>query len=333
MFVKAGKQRNGVTVFATRPQFLAEALAVVLNDRIGGGENRAGGTIILLQANNTGVGKVLGELLDILDTCAPPAVNGLVVVADGGDGHTASGKNTQPGILHCVGVLEFVHQNMFKALLIVAEYRRVISPQLQRSQQQLGEVYHPLLLADFFIAPVYPQHGLQVQIATGVVDMGAAAAFILVAIHEIAGLAGRPASVVKTQFPVDAFHHSQLIVAVEDLEVVGKPGFAGVGLKQPVGEAVKGSHPHTALYIVVQQFLYAGAHLPRGLVGKGHRHNAVGRQALYLDFPGNAVYQHAGFATSGAGQYQRARAVGGDGVALSVVELIENIRYVHGRLF
>src|SRR5690554_7365906 len=42
-------------------------------------------------------------------------------------------------LFRSVGVLELIHQQMPEACLILLAQRRVVAPQLQRTQQQLGE--------------------------------------------------------------------------------------------------------------------------------------------------------------------------------------------------
>jgi hypothetical protein len=115
-----------------------------------------------------------------------------------------------------------------------------------------------------------------------------------------------------------------LVVAVEDLEMLGQPGILPVGAQKAVGQAVEGTDPHAADGLP-EDLLDAGAHLPRRLVGKGHRQEGPGRQMLGLDQPGDAMHQHPGLAAAGAGQHQAIAAGSSDGLALGIVEGVENV--------
>lgn len=62
--------------------------------------------------------------MNVLDFRAAPAVDRLVVVADHHQAVATLAKQAQPGVLHGVGVLELVHQNMPEAFLIMREQAR-----------------------------------------------------------------------------------------------------------------------------------------------------------------------------------------------------------------
>ncbi len=100
LFVVGGVERNGIAFVAVRPQLFTEAAVVVFDHRVGGFENIAGGTVILLEAINVGVGKILREALDIFDFCAAPTVNGLIVIAHRGHARFFARQHTEPGVLH-----------------------------------------------------------------------------------------------------------------------------------------------------------------------------------------------------------------------------------------
>jgi hypothetical protein len=91
---------------------------------------------------------------------------------------------------------------------------------------------------------------------------------------------------------------------------------------------MKGADPQRADRLP-EDLLQARAHLAGGLVGEGHRHDAVGRDALNLHQPGNAVHQHAGLAAAGAGQDQHGYERCGDRLALTFVESIQEVRNIH----
>ncbi len=65
-----------------RPQRLGFALAIVFDDRIGGGQDISRGAIVLLQHNFPCGRKVLCKRQDVIYRSTTPRVNSLVVVAD-----------------------------------------------------------------------------------------------------------------------------------------------------------------------------------------------------------------------------------------------------------
>ncbi len=127
-----------------------------------------------------------------------------------------------------------------------------------------------------------------------------------------------------------------MIVAVENLEILGQPGILPMRLEQPMRQPVEGTHPHAAgihrLAGIGQQRFQAGAHFPRGLVGKGDRHDGVGRYLLDLNQPGDPMHQHPGLAAARTGQNQLVMGGGGNGLALGVVQIVKQGGYIHGQV-
>ena len=107
------------------PQVLAEALAVVLDQRVGGGQDVAVRAVVLLEADDVGTGVVALEVAHVADLGAAEGVDALVVVADREDLGAATGQQLQPGVLQLVGVLELVDQDVAEALLVVPAERLV----------------------------------------------------------------------------------------------------------------------------------------------------------------------------------------------------------------
>ncbi|MCY1427248.1 hypothetical protein D3C76_841990 [compost metagenome] len=167
MFVEGRIQAQRFAVAAVGPQLLAQAPAVIGNQGVGCLENAGGGAVVLLQADHLGIREIGAVLMNILDFRPAPAVNRLVVVAHHHQALAALGQQAQPGVLHGVGVLELVDQQVPESALIVFEQARVITPQVQGAQQQFGEVDDPGTLAGGFIGFIDRTHGCQEQVATG----------------------------------------------------------------------------------------------------------------------------------------------------------------------
>lgn len=81
---------------------------------------------------------------------------------------------------------------------------------------------------------------------------------------------------------------------------------------------MEGADPHPAA-AVAQLQVGAVAHFAGGLVGEGHREDAVVGHALDFIEPGNAMDQHARLAGAGAGQHKVMPRRRGNGLALGGV--------------
>ena len=64
------------------PELFAESSLVIGNKPISGFQNSRSGAVVLFQADYLGISKVYVKLLNVLDSCATPTVNGLIVVTD-----------------------------------------------------------------------------------------------------------------------------------------------------------------------------------------------------------------------------------------------------------
>ncbi|MNM43662.1 hypothetical protein D3C81_545430 [compost metagenome] len=321
VFVVGGIQRQWFAFAHVGPQLFAQAPAVVGDQRVGRLEDAAGGAVVLLQADHLGVGEVGRVLVDVLDLGAAPAVDRLVVIADRHQAVATCREQAQPGVLHGVGVLELVHQHMAEAPLVVLQQARMVAPQVQGTQQQFGKIDDAGTVAGLFIGAVDIAHGRQEQVATRL-DVLRAQAFVFLPVDEPLGLAGRPLLLVEVEFTHHPLDQALLVVTVENLEVLHQPRFLPVRPQQAVGQAVEGADPHAGR-VDAQQLLDPLAHFCRGLVGEGHRQDRVRRCLLDLDQPGDAVHQHAGFTGAGAGKHQLTPHRGRYGLALGIVEGIQ----------
>jgi hypothetical protein len=108
------------------PERLAEPAAILGDDAGGGGEDVRGGAVILLQPDDLGAGEILFEAQDVGDLGAAPGIDRLVVVADAADVLALLGEQAEPEILGLVGVLIFVDQDIFEALLIELQHVAVV---------------------------------------------------------------------------------------------------------------------------------------------------------------------------------------------------------------
>ncbi len=265
--------------------------------------------------------------MDVLDARAPPAVDGLIIVAHGHDVRRAPGQHAQPGVLDGVGVLKLVHQDVLKPLLIVGEQIARFQPQLVAAQQQLGKVHQPAVLAHALVALVdLFVRDLKQVIARG--DVSCPPPLVFLRVDEPDRLTGGPFLLVDVQCPHDALDQTQLIVGIEDLKVLLQPRFLPVHAQEPMGDAVERAHPHGANGQIEQRF-DPRAHLCGRLVGEGDGQNAVGGYPLGLDQPGDAMHQDPRLAAARAGHHKGIAERRRDRLPLVLVQMLENVCDVH----
>src|SRR5688572_14620397 len=101
------------------PQVLAQAIAVVRNERVRGVEDVAVRAVILLEANHVLHLELPLEVAHVTDVRAAEGIDGLVVVAHAEISGVLRAEKLQPPILQAVGVLELVDQDVAEAARIV----------------------------------------------------------------------------------------------------------------------------------------------------------------------------------------------------------------------
>ena len=103
------------------------------DDRVGGVEDRLGRAVVLLEADDLGVGVVALELEDVADVGAAPGVDRLVVVADHGEVAVLAGEQVGEAVLGVVRVLVLVDQDVAEGALVVAQALGDLLEQLHRA--------------------------------------------------------------------------------------------------------------------------------------------------------------------------------------------------------
>ena len=315
--VERGVEADRLARAAARPQVLAEAPRVVGDQGVGGLQDVAGRAVVLLEAHQLGVREVLAEGAQVLDPRTAPAVDRLVVVADRERRALGAHEELRPGVLYRVGVLELIHQHMLEAAAVVREQLRLVAPQLEGAQQQLGEIHHARHAAGLLVVLVELDE-LASRRVVAVLERFRPQALVLLLVDEPLDLARHPTRLVELLRLHQFFYEPQLVVRVEDLEALRQAGLAPVQAQQAVRDAVEGADPERRARHAEER-LDAAAHLARGLVGEGDGEDAVRRGALGLDEPGDAVHQHARLAAARAGEHHHGTDGRGHGLALGVV--------------
>jgi hypothetical protein len=125
------------------PERLLEQLGIVLDHRVGRLQDAGGGAVVLLQLDQAQVREVHLQQGQVFHGGAAPAVDGLVVVAHGGEhGLLAQARHHQLHqlVLARVGVLVFVDHQVAQAALPLVAHRVVVAEQFHRQADQVVEV-------------------------------------------------------------------------------------------------------------------------------------------------------------------------------------------------
>src|SRR3546814_2087018 len=101
------------------PQGFAEPPRILRDQCRRGGQDLRGRAVILREPDHRRAGEILVEAQDIRDLRAAPAVHRLVVVTDDTDILARLREQAEPEILDGVGVLIFVDEDIFEAVLIL----------------------------------------------------------------------------------------------------------------------------------------------------------------------------------------------------------------------
>jgi hypothetical protein len=126
------------------PQLLRPPLRKLRDDSVRRLEHRRHAPVVLLQADLGGARERLLEAEDVPDLRTSPAVDALIVVADGADVAALARELADQLQLCAVGVLELVDQEVPKSSNVPAEHVGVLAEEAEREQEQIVEVHRSL---------------------------------------------------------------------------------------------------------------------------------------------------------------------------------------------
>ena len=327
-------------------QVLAQAPAVVADQRIGGIEDVAVAAVVFFQLDLVLNVELAHEVGHVANARAAKGVDALVVIAHGKHAVVArfeapapgqwrqaviaaigtaglAGEHLDPGVLQLVGVLKLVDQDMAKAPLVMLAHRGVVAQQLVGAQHQLAKIDHAFALALVFVDLVQLDLLFQRRVWRAVLThhVLSAQAVLLAAGDEILQLLGRVAFLVDVELLAQALDGRELVLRVQDLKALRQIRHLEMRAQKTVAQAVEGANPHAA-HVQRQHRAQTRQHLLGGLVGEGNSQQPAGRDLAGLQQPGDARGQHAGLARAGARQDQRRHRRQRDGGQLLRVQVL-----------
>ena len=155
-----------------------QALLIAGNNRIGGGEDMAGGAKVFLEADLLSAREIAGKAANISDIAAAPAVDGLIIIADDEEPAMIGGEGFQPRILGQVNILVFIGEKAIEARCPTVPVVFVAMHGENGPQQEIAEIGGVGLTESLLIIGVDANGGAQIRgvdpiaVASGAGNLG-----------------------------------------------------------------------------------------------------------------------------------------------------------------
>ena len=310
-------------VVAAGPQGLAEPALVMREQPGGGGQDRRGRAVVRFQPDDLGTRKIPLELQDVLDLGTPPGIDALVVVADAADVLFFLRQQAEPVILHQVGVLVLVHQDVAEGAVVVRQHFRVALQKVGGEQQEVAEIGRVQRAQPVLVGAVQSERPAVGEVALLVGrHLAGAEAAVLPFLDLRHQRVRRPALRVHLGGVHDLLEQPHLVVGIEDREIALQAHPLGVAPQHPGRERVEGAEPQPLRWLA-QDLRHPLAHLARRLVGEGDGEDLVGKSAARKQDVGEAGGEHPGLAGARPRQHQHRPLGRFHRLALRLVQAIE----------
>ena len=303
LLILGGIHLHLIALTIIRPQSLALALGVVLDDAVGCVKDIGGGAIVLFQTDGLGTGIELFKVENVLNGSATEAVDALVVIAHHADVALRPGEQTDQMELCHAGILILVHQQVAVLVLVEFPHVRVVGQQLHGLVDEVVKIERTGLFQLFLVSCV-DAGGLGALHVSGVVCKGLLRAdqLILPAAHLIDGGFDGQKFIVDAQLFIYRFHHTLGIVCIIDGKAAGVADLLCPAAQDAHTGRVEGGGEHFVPFLAAQHPAQAFLQLPCRLVGKGNGHHVPAAHRVAAQHPvqpaGGVCASHDGGAQS-----------------------------------
>ena len=286
-------------------QVFADAVFVVGDERVCHCQNVADRAIVSLQADEVSRAQLALKPPHNLRLRAAKGVDRLVVVADAKIAVVAGVEQFEPLKLDGVGVLQFVNEDVRKAARVAQANLFVAAPQVERRQQQFGEVQFVLAARGDFVTAIdvveLPLLWVRLR------RLRRALPFFFGGINVVADALRRKQRRVNVLLSEQAADERQLVLHIQNVKIFVPADRVGIDAQNAVADAVKSAKSQTRR----GQFgVDARAHFFGGFVGEGDRHDVARGGESVVQQMDNARGEDAGLAGARAGDNQHARRIG-----------------------
>ena len=265
---------------------------------VGRPQDGAGGAVVLFELDDAQLWVVLRQAPQVVQRGAAPAVDGLVVIAHGGEVPPRADQAFEQLVLGGVGVLVLVDQHMAQALLPLGPHIGVRAQELEGQADQVVKV-HTLVGAQALLVAGHEPCQLTLPFALGLGQrlLGVEALVFPQAQGPLPLAGGGVVGGAPT-----VFEQAQHVVAVEDGKLRLEAQRLSVFAQQAHAQGVEGADEHLA-----RRFANEGAgalaHFAGGFVGEGDGGDAATGQAL-ANQVANLVRDDPRFARARTGEHQ-----------------------------
>jgi hypothetical protein len=318
--VAAFHQLHVVAQAQFAPQILFVQARVVGDDAVGGAQDALAGTVVLGEGDDFQARIVFLEPAQVLHVGAAPGVDGLVVVAHGGEAPHGAGQQLQYLVLGAVGVLVFVNEQVAQPALPGFQGVRMLPEKPDWQADQVVEI-HGLIGAQGFLVGQIGDGDLALALVRGGFPRGV----------------GREQGILPVGDKGGGQAQAGLVRALEDIgqDLLGVGGVQdgearfvaqppGLGAQDVQTQGVEGGYGEAVAQLPGQQLADPFPHLPRRLVGEGDGGDMPGLDAALGGQVGDLARDHPGLARTGSGQHQQRAVQIFHGFALLRVEVGEH---------
>ena len=305
------------------PKLFAQTVRIARDHAGRGGQNMRGRAVILLKPHHMRSGKILFKPQDIAHFGAAPAVDRLIVIAHAADVFMRPRQKPQPQILRHIGVLVFVHEDIFEPTLILPQHVVVGLKNCHHMQEQIAKIHGVQLQQALLILLVK----LDAITAVGAAFRGGHLAWrqgaVFPPVNHPRQHPRGPAFVVNRGQRDQLLQKPDLVIRVQNREIRFQPRQFRVTAQQFHANRMEGAQPRHAFGGLTEHLPDADFHLARGLIGKGHRQNLVGRGASGVEQMHDPRGQGFGLARPRPRQHQNRPVHRLDGGALFGVQPLQ----------
>ncbi len=309
------------SALAVRPEALVLPVAILLDDRGRRVEDHLRRPVVLFEAHDARLGKVVLEVEDVPEVRSAPLVDRLVRIADDRQVAMDLGEPLDEHVLRTVGVLILVDHHVAELPGVAFPRLRGGLEQLDGLEQQIVEVERVAVREGPEVAFVNAGDLLVAQVERAAKRVGS--------FHAVLGLADsgerhsrRHQLVVDAELALRLFYHRDLVRRIVDDEIARQPDAGRLTPQQPRAQRVKRREPDSVAR-TAQHRLDALPHLACGFIGEGDRQHFVRRGVSVADEIRDAIGDDACLSRAGARQNQQRPVDVQHGLTLFGVEIGE----------
>ena len=257
-------------------------MGVIGDEGIGEAEDARAGAVVLFQHDDLEGRIVLLEAGQVLGPGAAPGVDGLVVVADHGEGAPRADQTPDQFVLGAVGVLILVHQQVTQARLPALQQLGLGGEEARRRADEVVEIDGVVGVQAVLVVGVEAgEVGLEVIL--GVAEgLGGLDEGVLPGRDTVPGRR-RGQGVSLTPAPQVLLDDGLGVLGVKQGEAASQPGVGVVAAQDVEAQGVEGGDGEAPALPTLEVARDPGLHLARRLVGEGDGGDVARRQAAFAD--------------------------------------------------